>query len=221
MSLQPLVILATPTVWLADALKTQFTAAAHRVIVAPTFPEAKGWLETHRDMLITELRLAAYNGLHLAMRAAECGTPAIVLGEPDRLFEAEAERHHALYVPADTDPARIVSMAALLTENAGRTRRSPRKRVLALEAFANDEVAHVLDVSHEGIRIEPHLSAGHDLPSHFMLRLPLYNFSCPVQRVWVRPSGEPNDPACCGATLLATDPETLLAWREIVDRLSA
>ena len=50
------------------------------------------------DLLITEIRLAAYNGLHLALRARARGISSIVIGGPDLLFERDAERFGARYL---------------------------------------------------------------------------------------------------------------------------
>ena len=49
-------------------------------------------------MVITQLRLQEYNGLHLALRARQAGIPAVVVGEPDAVLERDAEQLGATFV---------------------------------------------------------------------------------------------------------------------------
>ena len=153
------------------------------------FVVAKTLLEARPDFLIAELKLGAYNGLHLAIRAAGQGTPAIIVGDADPVLQAEAERYKAAFLK--TPSTRRVS--SFLWVNRGflaRKRRSPRKPVSVLDAFVDDIHARLLDVSYEGMRIETSEKELAGLPPHFTLRLPLFNFSCRAQRVWTAsPSG--------------------------------
>lgn len=69
------------------------------VIVVSSFPEAREVLRTHQPvLLVTNLRLAAYNGLHLVMIAAP-ETPSVVYSTAgfDRVLALEAQRYAAFY----------------------------------------------------------------------------------------------------------------------------
>jgi CheY-like chemotaxis protein len=76
--------------------------AGYRVRETGNFNEAKH-LITHElpDVLITDLRLGPYNGLHLILRskADHPGMAALVTSRfDDPVLQAEAQRHHAAFV---------------------------------------------------------------------------------------------------------------------------
>jgi len=81
---------------------TLLEAAGYRVTSASAFEEAKHVLATQTpDLLITELRLGPYNGLHLILRSRieHPAMAAIVTSRVlDPVLQAEAERQHAEYV---------------------------------------------------------------------------------------------------------------------------
>lgn len=90
---------------------------ASRLVVVTTFAAAKVHLDSPPDLLITEVKLGEYNGLHLALRARAAGIPAIVLG--DRVFEREAEQLGATYLsPVRLDTAELPSIVAHLLDDA-------------------------------------------------------------------------------------------------------
>jgi NAD(P)-dependent dehydrogenase (short-subunit alcohol dehydrogenase family) len=202
----------------ASALASDLAAAGYQTLVANEFGEAKALLAKRPSVLITEIKLGAYNGLHLAIRARALGTPALVIGEPDPVLEADAKRQRALYVTPPIDPQRVLGLVSELLDVAGRTRRSPRKQVPVLEALANDVHARLLDVSYEGMRLEAIDTQGQALPPYFEVRLPRFNFVCRVQRIWTSPSTDDRAHVWCGAALTAGD-ETAKAWRVLVDTM--
>jgi DNA-binding response OmpR family regulator len=203
----------------ARTLASELAAAGYQTLVASEFGEAKALLAKRPSVLITEIKLGAYNGLHLAIRARALGTPALVIGDPDPVLEADAKRQRALYVTPPIDPQRVLGLVSELLDAAGRTRRSPRKQVSVLEALANDGRARLLDVSYEGMRLEAiDMMQGEALPPYFEVRLPRFNFVCRVQRIWTSPSTDDRAHVWCGAALTAGD-ETARAWRVLVDTM--
>ena len=77
-------------------------AAGYRVASAGGFDEAKLLLASEvPDLLITDLRLGSYNGLHLVLRS-RCDHPGmaalVVSGYPDPVLEAEAQRQNASFL---------------------------------------------------------------------------------------------------------------------------
>lgn len=92
-----LVVESDPT----DLLSTVslLETAGYRVATASAFDEAKQVLATESpDLLITDLRLGSYNGLHLILRSRSDHPEmaAIVLTNfADPVLEAEAQRQHA------------------------------------------------------------------------------------------------------------------------------
>ena len=79
--------------WLADS--------GCEYVLASSYAAAKRQLAAGPDVVITEVKLAEYNGLHLALRGQAAGIPTIVLGPEDQGFEREAEQVGALYIAAD------------------------------------------------------------------------------------------------------------------------
>jgi DNA-binding response OmpR family regulator len=106
----PDVLLVAPTPQVAAGTRTRLIDAGMKVTVVETFGDAREQLhDTHPDLLISEVRLGAYNGLHLALRAQSSGIPAIILGQDDPVMEREAKRLGATYVEAADDQHRLAA----------------------------------------------------------------------------------------------------------------
>lgn len=221
MSLHPRVLVVVPTGGVTRTLAPSLRSAGFEPDVVSDFASAKEVLGTCPELLITELKLGAFNGLHLAIRAGAQGTPTIIIGEPDPVLEAEAKRQHARYVTSLADHEQIIGIVRELLSTVMHTRRSPRKQVPLLDAFVNELPARLLDVSYEGLRLEAAEDASNALPPHFTVRLPVFNFSCAVQRVWTAPLRGDSDTGSisCGAELSMDDADTALVWRTLVDRM--
>lgn len=214
MTLRPRVLLVGPS-GVAHALASPLMSAGYEPTVAADFAGAKAYLDKRPDLLITELKLGAYNGLHLAIRASSSRTPTIVIGEDDPVLKTDAERQQATYLTLPIDPDNVVAMVGELLQASRQTRRSTRKQVPPVNALVNEVPAHLRDVSYEGMRIE---SWERDTPPpYFDVRLPQFNFSCRAQRVWTSPAGDDRSRVWCGAALSTSDGETASAWRALVD----
>lgn len=222
MNERPSVLLVAPVGGTTRLFVSSLRTAGYAPKVVGDFAAAKEALGTRPALLITELKLGAYNGLHLAIRAGVQGTPTIVVGDPDPVLEAEAKRQRATYLSQPIDHERLLTVMGELLAAALHTRRSPRKQVPLLDAFVNDVPARLLDVSYEGMRLEAAEAESDALPRHFKVRLPLFNFSCDVQRVWTSPlagEGVATAGVSCGAALSVGDADTAMAWRTLVDSL--
>ena len=92
------ILVVAPSVRLAASLVTSLGEAHHELVMVSTFSAAMVHLGQRPDLLITEVKLGEYNGLHLALRGRAIGIPAIVLGS-DLLLEREAEQLGATYLP--------------------------------------------------------------------------------------------------------------------------
>jgi CheY-like chemotaxis protein len=222
MSIPPRVLLVSQSDGVSKSLATQLAAAGYEPVLASEFTTAKALLDTRPDLLIADVKLGAYNGLHLAIRAGGLGLPAIVIGGPDPVLKADAERQQALYLTPPVDSDRLSALITKLLSLARHTRRSARKHVPPIEVSADEFRARLLDVSYDGMRLEAAAKTPVMLPPYFIVRLPQFNFACRVQRVWTAPvSSEDADPAAlwCGAAVAAADPETAFAWRALVDAM--
>ncbi len=90
-----LVVAATPE--LTRRLERTLCSGTWQPTFVTTFATAKRHLDgEHPDLLISEIKLGEYNGLHLAVRGAAVGIPAIVVG--DAAFAGEAEQLGAMWL---------------------------------------------------------------------------------------------------------------------------
>jgi hypothetical protein len=94
--MKPIALIVAPT--LSQRVVRCLARTGFDLHVVASFEAAKAELIEQPDLLITEIRLAAYNGLHLALRAQARGIRSIVIGAPDLLFERDAARFGAQYL---------------------------------------------------------------------------------------------------------------------------
>lgn len=100
MSLQRTILLVSPTPSLAKSMSSAIRRMGHRLVVAKTFETAKRHLADLPHLLVTELKLGAYNGLHLALRAGATDIPALVIAHES--FESEVEHVGAVRVSEES-----------------------------------------------------------------------------------------------------------------------
>jgi DNA-binding NtrC family response regulator len=96
MAVQKIVLVVSATPSVAHAVATSVRQCGYTALVVRSFAEAKKHMELRPHLLITELKLAEYNGLHLALRAQMADTPSIVIA--DAPFEQEVEQHGAVWM---------------------------------------------------------------------------------------------------------------------------
>ena len=97
--LQRIVVVSEPGV--GNDLLTWLHPETYRVTTVGTFAAAKAQLRSQPNLVITQLKLGEHNGLHLALRARCQGIPAVVIGEPDAMFERDAVQLGASYVTTE------------------------------------------------------------------------------------------------------------------------
>jgi len=95
------ILIVTQSPALANDLRAWLSAHGYWITAADTYGAAKFHLEMQPSMVITELKLGEYNGLHLAVRANSSHIPVLVIGDRDRFFEHEAEHLGATYLAFD------------------------------------------------------------------------------------------------------------------------
>ena len=83
---------------LATALLSWLGSAGYELAIVTTFAAAKALLETQPVLLIAEVKLGEYNGLHLALKARAAGIPSIVIGPKDPVLARDAESLGAAYL---------------------------------------------------------------------------------------------------------------------------
>ena len=100
MNQQYRILVVAQTTTLATTLVAWLGAANHEFAVVTTFAAAKVHLSTRPDLLITEVKLGEYNGLHLALRGRAVGIRAIVIGPDDAVFAGQAAQLGGAYLTA-------------------------------------------------------------------------------------------------------------------------
>ena len=115
MSSRPRVLLVAPTLALARNLFVWLTEGGYDVTLATSFAVAKAQLPTMPHLVVSEVRLGEYNGLHLASRARACGIPSVVVGEPERVLERDARQMGIAYIHPDVDEEFVRALADHLT----------------------------------------------------------------------------------------------------------
>jgi len=107
------VLLVAPSPHLAVTLVAWLRDAGYEVILVTSFASAKA-LEHGPSLLISEVRLGDYNGLHLAIRARAHDIPAIVVGHSDRVLQRDAEQVGATYLTYELDRSQFLRAIELL-----------------------------------------------------------------------------------------------------------
>ena len=101
MQRKPQLLIVTPSTALAESLLAWVVSEGYCPAVATTFKSANLQLRTHPQIVITELRLHEYNGLHLALRARQSGIPAVVVGDADTVLERDARLIGATFIKCE------------------------------------------------------------------------------------------------------------------------
>jgi ActR/RegA family two-component response regulator len=217
----------------ADPVQLAATARALRaldyaVIAASSFDDARRHLLDTEELtlLVADIRLGQFNGLHLAFRA-RAHHPRVRLVITDHAFdatlEAETKRLGGAYVPRPftTDAlTMMISRPELLTVTSvqsGTPRRWPRRPVAGVLAAVGPREARLFDISYGGLCLEfPRADFDAALPSTLEVELTALGLSLKIHPVWVRTTSA--SPAwLCGGEVLASDPPAMVQWRQFVD----
>jgi DNA-binding response OmpR family regulator len=197
--------------------------AGHNVTGAATYDAAKQLLALSPfDLLISDVRLRSFNGLHLVMQSrADHPEMAVMIitGYDDPMVELEAHRYRAELMHKPIQALEFQEKVAALLGTVRRERRWPRKRVVGgFRVTADGRPAAVVDVSYGGLRLE--LPDRAPLPNPFDVEVTGIGLRLQLEPVWVQ-----SDPGVSGtvygATFASDHTSSARTWRSIVDRLSA
>ena len=101
MTLQHHILIVTENGSRGGNLGAWLRSEGYGVTCVSTFAAARLYLQTSPGVVITDLKLGEYNGLHLAVRANSTHIPVLVLGERDTFFEREARQLGTTYIAFD------------------------------------------------------------------------------------------------------------------------
>ena len=212
---------------LASTVRT-LRALDYAVIAASSFDDARRHLLDTEELslLIADIRLGQFNGLHLAFRA-RAHHPHVRLVITDHAFdttlEAETKRLGGAYLARPFTSEVLESLiprpepSAAVSVQSGTPRRWPRRPVAGVVAAVGPREARLFDVSYGGVCLEfPRGDFDAALPSTLEVELTALGLSLRVHPVWVRTTS--SSPAwLCGGEVLASDPPAMVQWRQFVD----
>ena len=119
-SVRVLVVAANPEI--AEAVIHVLASVGCEAVLVPDFAGARHVIdENPPDLLVSEIRLGAFNGLHLAVRirSRHEHTPIILIGPRDSVLESEASRLTAHYLNEPLDGEAFLEMTVRLLGERG------------------------------------------------------------------------------------------------------
>jgi CheY-like chemotaxis protein len=172
------------------------------------------------EFLVSDLRLGAFNALHLAIRHRQDHPrmqTILVDSVHDAEIEREAARQGAQYLVEPIDASELFNRISNKLANDGQPRRWRRKApadALFMDAAGHD--ARIVDASDGGVRLE--VAEGIELPPMFDLCSPEQPFlNVGVKSIWTRPASR--GWVWCGGEICDRDPHRVSSWRRFVDQL--
>jgi DNA-binding NtrC family response regulator len=195
----------------------------HLVASAASLQQAKRLLDTvYPDLVIADVRLDAFNGLHIALRCRSDHPlmPVIITHNvADPILQAEAQRLGAAFIVKPLDnPEFLQRVTDAIEEHRRRQqpiRRWPRKQVgQPLDAELAARRARIFDVSYGGLRLA--MGDEEQVPKVFDLTVPARGLTVRMRSVWTFRSPV-TDEVWCGAELIDGGARETTGWRELVD----
>lgn len=121
------ILIVTRDSWRERTLPVWLSAAGYDVDLVGTFADAKTHLDDRPTAVVTDVKLGAYNGLHLAMRAHALSIPVILIGLDDAVLEREASALNTRWLGATPTREALLLEVDQATSNAANAGSSPRE----------------------------------------------------------------------------------------------
>jgi len=217
-------VVETDTLQLS-AITQMLRHLSYAVEPVSTFDEARRLLLIISDLslLVADVRLGQFNGLHLAFRArAHHPNVRILITDHahDTTLETETRRLGGAYLAR---PFTIETLSAIFAQPEAPappqtgTRRWPRTAVVGVTAAVGPSSARLFDISYGGLCLEFAPGAfDAAMPSILDVELRELGLSLRIHPVWVRTTS--SSPAwLCGGELLTGDAPAMMQWRDFVD----
>ena len=194
--------------------------SGHQLAFAPGFePAIRKLDQIAPDLLIADVRLGGFNGLHLVIRSQSTrpNMRAILLDRVhDPVIALDADRNGAAYIGGTVTAATLAEHVSRLLNDTGPQRRWPRKQPIKGLVFqVARRRARVIDISYGGIRFE--LPPAESIPAKFRMAIPGFDGVFRAKPVWTRYTSLGS--ISCGAELSEANPQTVAQWRQLVDSI--
>lgn len=167
--------------------------AGFETMTAATVPDAmRALTTTPPNLLITEIRLDSYNGLHLIAMAPKPIPAIVITGYSDRAVEADARRLGAEYLAKPVSPGELYATVQRTLSAASRgvfmpPRADPRMDMAPnTMVLVNDVPACLLDISAGGARVEIQCAPGATVQSPLAFRIEELDVALPLEIMWKR-----------------------------------
>ncbi len=196
--------------------------AGYETLTAATFEEGRRRLVTDPiDLLLVDIRLGPFNGLHLVARRPPSVGAIVITGVADAVLEQDAQALGARYILKPISPPELLSLIEQTLQSTGRpssTRKWTRKQLPAsLTAAVDHTPARIIDVSYGGLRFEIQREPRESLSWPSSVSLPESDVAVRVDLVWQSQTGEGN--WVCGAMVSEANQAAVSAWRGLVDAI--
>jgi CheY-like chemotaxis protein len=195
--------------------------AGHTVYTAATFAEARATLlRTSPDVLVTQVRLADFNGIHLALWGHRQlpNLRCVLIGASDLPLEADARASGFFYVRFNDEQTVLQATTEAIIRD--RPRRNWRRKRLTskLAAWIDDHAAFVLEVGYGGFcaQLPATFEAKADTP--VTLDIPAVALRAQATCRWVT-AADISGASWCGASLGDDEVRAGSRWRRLVDTL--
>lgn len=196
--------------------------SGHEVLFAPGFePAIRKLDDIAPDLMVTDVRLGGFNGLHLVIRSQSTRPKmrSILLDRThDPVVAQDAAQHGASYIGGPVSTQVLSDEITKVLNETGPQRRWPRKQpIKGLVFHVARRSARVVDISYGGIRLE--LPPAETIPAKFRMNIPGFEGVFRAKPVWSRYT--PVGSISCGAELLEANPQIVAQWRQLVDTIHA
>ena len=218
------ILLVDPCAATTAVAEQALVGAGYRAAAVTTFDQALRQVALDRpDVLVSAIRLAAFNGLHLLIRARveHADLPVIVTGHMSD-FTSDAARFGARFLPTPIDPALLLEQVSELLHGRPpldpKSERCWRRRPAELPATVRNRSAHIVELSYGGIRLKMDAAAADD-SQPFDVKLPTVGMTLRAVPRWSTPIDDCGE-WMCGAELSLAGLDDARAWRSLVDSLN-
>jgi CheY-like chemotaxis protein len=190
------------------------------VSTADSFAEARVLLRaTSPIVLVTQIRLAEYNGMHLAhwgrMRAPTLRS--VIIGETDPLLEWEARVAGFLFLHHDDEQAVVQAAREALDREVPRRCWHRKRLVPQVSADVDGRHALIVDIGYGGFRAQLSEHATAEPLRQLVVAIPSLGMEREAVCRWVQAS--PTGTSECGAGVGPADTSPGSRWRAFVDTL--
>lgn len=202
---------------------TVLTKAGYIVTPASAFTDAKRELGRRPDLVIADVRLGEFNGLHVLARARHenphCRailTHAVL----DPVLEAEARRFGAVYMVKPMKSAALLAEVSKLLQHATELRRWARKAVAGdISAQVEHSPATIVDLTYAGLQLKlPEAPRGGER-SEVTVTLPSLGLTMRGHLIWAHEIAAPSRVWRCGVEIGESDRQ-IPDWKKFVDSLN-